>query len=283
MDIDHYGRGRIHKCNENTLVHPLFAWRALKSKRPPRPPSFLWRPRRGARWTSREELRRAPPVASSAVMPPTTPTRFAAESTQVRMAATGSGVRSRYARAWGVGCSRPPALDRSNATGRRTCPSSCSSSSSTSRTRQSPTLARARGGQGAGFRLRLAPRALLPLHGLRRFVCAYFVYVLAAIMVQHNDHDDAVAFAAPAAASRRRSCGSSRSSCTGSSGPPSTLRRPRAPLRPAAHSNAPARPDGPRPVLTGATGATGVSSCLSRGCSTWGMCRDVVNYAVYWP
>ena len=46
--------------------------------------------------------------------------------------------------------------------------------------------------------------------------------------------------------SRRRSCGSSRSSCTGSSGPPSTLRRPRAPLRPAAHSNAPARPDGPR-------------------------------------
>ena len=32
-------------------------------------------------------------------------------------------------------------------------------------------------------------------------MCAYFVYVLAAIMVQHNDHDDAVAFAAPAAVS----------------------------------------------------------------------------------
>ena len=50
-------------------------------------------------------------------------------------------------------------------------------------------------------------------------------------------------------------------------------------------SDSPLGPDGPRPVLTGATGATGVrhSSCLSRGCSTWGMCRDVVNYAVYWP
>ena len=215
-------------------------------------------------------------------MPPTTPTRFAAELTQVRMAATGSGVRSRYARAWGVGCSRPPALDRSKATGRRTCPSSCSSSSSTSRTRQSPTLARARGGQGAGFRLRLAPRALLPLHGLRRFV-----------------GDGQAARGVPARRRARRGRRVRRpeqqqlvvraiTALTESSSS-LTLKRMQ-PLRTmitgaSKHSDSAGSTRREYRVAGchGCHGGVRHSSCLSRGCSTWGMCRDVVNYAVYWP